>query len=246
MDLEERLVRLPRTGHFGWLCDYGAPGDPPPRTRRRAPLFALAFLCGEAGLDAADLAMVRRLIRIKAPRDVPYPFDACFNGWLAVRGGDQRGVVAVLGLADAAPATYQLVETLVCHLTHGAQDRWEGFAHVFVSPQLNGWTLVRGPNCDPDCPQVARWAGRLSEQYGRAQGYFGSQDDGDAWLVAEAGTITRRYSSRQPGASLGEPPPVERRWLEHHRLSAPPERLHGDEGSRTRRLTAVRLPWPPT
>ena len=76
-----------------------------PGAARRRALFALVFLCGEAGLDAADLAMVRRLIRIKAPRDVPYAFDACFNGRLAARGGDQRGVVAVLGLADAAPAT---------------------------------------------------------------------------------------------------------------------------------------------
>jgi hypothetical protein len=83
-----------------------------------------------------------------------------FNSWLAVRVG----------------------ETLVCHLPHGGPDRREDFAHVFISPQLNGWTVVRGPSCDPDrCSQVARWAGRLSRQYGSAQVYFfGSQGDGDA------------------------------------------------------------------
>jgi hypothetical protein len=59
----------------------------------------------------------------------------------------------------------------------------------------------------------------------RAGLFFGSQDDGDAWLVIEASRIIRRHSSRQPGTSLGEPLPVERRWLERHGLSAPPERL---------------------
>ena len=145
-------------------------------------------LCGEAGLDAEDLAAVWRLIRIKAARDVPYAFDACFSSWLAVQGGDQCGIMAVPGLTDAMPATYPLGETLVCHLSHGGPDRREDFAHVFISPQLNGWTVV-----------------------------------------AEAGTVTRRYSSRQPGTSLGEPLPVERRWLEHHGLCGPPERLHDDE-----------------
>lgn len=238
VDLEERLVGLPRTGDFGWLHEYGDPVVPVlqairrhgPGVARRGALLALVHLHGEAGVDAEDLAVVRRMIRIKAAHDVPYAFDACFNSWLAVRGGDQRGIMAVLGLADAAPATYPLGETLVCHLSHGGPDRREDFAHVFISPQLNGWTVVRGPSCDPDRPQVVGWVERLSREYGRAQAYFfGSQDDGDAWLVAEAGMITRRYSSRQPGISLGEPLPVERRWLEQHGLSAPPERLHGDE-----------------
>lgn len=202
-----------------------------PGAARRGALLALVYLCGEAGLDAEDLDVVRRLIRIKAGRDVPYAFDACFNSWLTVQGGDQRGIMAVLGLTDAVLATYLLGQTLICHLSHGGPDRREDFAHVFISPQLNGWTVVRGPSCDPDtCPRVAGWAVRLSRRYGRAQAYFfGSQDDGDAWLIAEAGRITRRYSSRQPGNSLGEPLPVERRWLNHHGLSAPPEQLRDDE-----------------
>lgn len=238
VDLEERLVQLSQTCEFGWLRDYGDPVVPVlqairrrgPGAARRGALLALVFLRGEAGLDVQDLAVVRRLIRIKAVSDRPYAFDACFNSWLAVEGGDQRGIMAVLGLADAAPATYPLGETLICHLAHGGPDRREDFAHVFISPQLNGWTVIRGPSCDPDRLQVAGWAEQLSRQYGRAQAYFfGSQDDGDAWLVAEAGTITRRYSSRQPGISLGEPLPVERRWLDHHGLSGSPEQLHGDE-----------------
>jgi hypothetical protein len=252
VDLEERLVRLPRKGDFSWLRDYGDSIVPVlqvirrrgPGAARRGALLTLEHLLGEAGLDAEDLAVVPRLIRVKAARDVPYAFDACFNSWLAVRGDDQRGIIAVLSMADVAPGHLPLGETLVCHLSHGGPDRWEDFAHVFISPQLNGWTVVRDPSCDPDRPQVVGWAGQLSGQYGRAQAYFfGSQDDGDAWLVVEAGTITRRYSSRQPGTSLGEPMPVERRWLEHYGLSG---RLNGStvmRRSRTGLLTAARLPW---
>ena len=99
---------------------------------------------GEDGLDEEDLAVARRLIQLKADRDVPYAFDACFNSWLAVEEGDQRGIMAVLGLANAAPATYPLGETLICHMSHGGPDRREDFAHVFISPQLNGRNSTTG------------------------------------------------------------------------------------------------------
>jgi len=87
VDLEERLVRLPRTVEFGWLREYGDAVVPVrqairprgPGTARGGALLALLHLRGEDGLDAEDLAVVRRLIRIKASHDVPYAFDACFN-----------------------------------------------------------------------------------------------------------------------------------------------------------------------
>jgi hypothetical protein len=83
---------------------------------------------------------------------VPHAFDACFNSSPAVPGDDQRGIMAVLGLTDAVPATYPLGETLVGHLSHGGPDRREDFAHVLISPQLNDRTVARGPSCDPDRP----------------------------------------------------------------------------------------------
>lgn len=218
-----------------------------PGAARRRALLALVYLRGEAGFYAEDLAAVRRLIRVKAARDVPYAFDACFNGWLAVEGGNQRGIMAVLGLTDAAPATYPLGETLVCHLLMVARSSGRTSRTLFISPQLNGWTVVRSPSCDPDRLQVAGWAGRLSGQYGRLQAYFfGSQDYGDAWLVAEAGAITRQYSSRQPEISISEPRPVKRRWLVHYGLSAPPEQRRDDEVFPDWPLPAARPSWQPT
>lgn len=145
-------MHLPQTGNFWWLHDYGDSVVPMlhairrrgPGTARRGALLALVHLRGEAELDAEDLDVLRRLIQIKVARDVPYALDACFNSWLTVQGGDQRGIMRVLGLTDAAPATYPLGETLVCHLSHLGPDQREDCAHVFISPQLNGWTVVRG------------------------------------------------------------------------------------------------------
>lgn len=81
-------------------------------------------------MDDRDLAALRRLVRIKAAYDRPAPFDACFNSWLTVRGGDQQGILRILGLTHAEPATYALGETLISHLAHGGPDENEDYDHV--------------------------------------------------------------------------------------------------------------------
>ncbi|MEU7751174.1 hypothetical protein [Micromonospora sp. NPDC049171] len=201
-----------------------------PARARRAALLALLHLGGERALDPADLAVLRRLIEIKRPTDRPCSIDGCFNAWLAVRGGDQQDIMRVLGLARSAPTTYELGETLVAHLGHGGPDDSRTWRHVLISPLLNGWTVVYGPSCDPDDePQVEGWVRELSSRHGDAQAYFyGSQGDGDAWLVGSRGQIVRRYSSNKPETSTGEPLPVEQRALARLGLSGPPERLDTD------------------
>lgn len=88
-----------------------------------------------------------------------------------------------------------------------------------MSPEVDGWTLVVGPWCDPcdstRSEEVLRLCGELSARYGRAQAYYyGMQGDGSAWLVAERGTVLRRYSETGEGEDalliLGEPLPFER------------------------------------
>ncbi|MCX5107727.1 hypothetical protein OOK13_04140 [Streptomyces sp. NBC_00378] len=56
---------------------------------------------------------------------------------------------------------------------------------------------------------------RLSARYGKAQAYcYGAQGDGSAWLVAERGTVLRRYCETGEGEdellTPGEPLPFER------------------------------------
>ncbi|MEU4712515.1 hypothetical protein AB0F73_02455 [Micromonospora purpureochromogenes] len=202
-----------------------------PAPARRAALLALLHLGGEQALDPADLAVLRRLIDIRLPYDRPHTVDGCFNAWLTVRGADQQGIMQVLGLTRSVPATYGLGETLVAHLGHGGPDRSRTWRHVFMSPRLNGWTVVSGPSCDPDDePQVDGWIQELSSRYGDAQAYFyGSQGDGDAWLVGSQGRIIRRFSSEKPETSTGEPLPIEHRTLARLGLNGPPERLDTDE-----------------
>jgi hypothetical protein len=196
-----------------------------PGRARRGALLALLHLGGEKALDPADLAALRRLITVKLPRDRPQPLDDGFCAWLTVRGGDQRGIMRVLGLNRSQPATYGLGETLVAHLGHGGPER-----HVFISPRLNGWTVVAGPSCSPyRQPQIDTWVQQLSYLYGDAQAYFfGSQSAADAWLVGSRGRIVRRFNSEQPETSTGQPLPIELRALQRLGLTGPPERLDDD------------------
>ncbi|MFE2664285.1 HEAT repeat domain-containing protein [Streptomyces mirabilis] len=192
----------------------------PGRQRARA-LTALAELGGEPALSRADVAAIERLIRVKLPDDRPEGMWACWNHWIAVPGGDQAGIVQMLGLVDPRPVTFALGNDIVDADGHGCgQDEpHDGYERVFVTPELDGWTLVLGAWCDPcgkeRSEDVLRLCTELSARYGRAHAYYyGGQGDGSAWLVAEQGTVIRRYCETGEGEdellTLGEPLPYER------------------------------------
>ena len=191
----------------------------PGRQRARA-LTVLAELGGEPALSRADTAAIERLIRIKLPDDRPEPLWACWNHWMAVPSGDQAGIMRTLGLTDPRPVTFALGNDIVDADGHGCDtDEHTGYERVFVTPELDGWTLVLGAWCDP-CGQerredVLRLCTELSARYGRAHAYYyGGQGDGSAWLVAEHGTVIRRYCETGEGEdellTLGDPLPYER------------------------------------
>jgi hypothetical protein len=200
-----------------------------PGRLRRAALKAVVHLAGEQALDPADQAILRRLIEIKQVRDRPLSLAACWDYWLAVRGGDQEGILRVLGLDRTAPATYALGQVLIDHLAHGGPDDEHPYRHVFVSPRIDGWTVVSGPSCDPERPEVEGWVRELSAVHGDAQAYyFGSRNDGDAWLAGVGGRIVRRLHTADLAAAEGEPLPVERQILAELNLAGPPEHLGDD------------------
>ncbi|WP_427921549.1 HEAT repeat domain-containing protein [Streptomyces sp. cg40] len=191
----------------------------PGRQRARA-LTVLAGLGGEPALSPADTAAIERLIRIKLPDDRPEPLWACWNHWMAVPGGDQAGIMRTLGLTDPRPVTFALGNDIVDADGHGCEaDEHTGYERVFVTPELDGWTLVLGAWCDPHGQErredVLRLCTELSSRYGRAQAYYyGGRGDGSAWLVAEHGTVIRRYGETGEAEdellTLGEPLPYER------------------------------------
>ncbi|MEW1859558.1 hypothetical protein AB0399_04125 [Streptomyces sp. NPDC088194] len=188
----------------------------PGRLRARA-LTVLADIGGEAALSAADVAAVERLIRIRLRDDRPTGIWACWNHWIAVPSGDQAGVMAALGLTDPRPATFKLAHEVIDSDGHCHDD--SAYSRVFVTPELDGWTLVLGAWCSP-CHEersadVLRLCTELSARYGQAQAYYwGGQGDGSAWLVAERGAVVRRYCESGEAddelLTLGEPLAFER------------------------------------
>ncbi len=121
-----------------------------------------------------------------------------------------------MGLTDAVPVSFSGAEEAVDEDSHNGAG---GLGRVYVSPELDGWTLVIGRWCDPCSRErsdaVLRMCEELSAHYGKAQAYYyGAQGDGSAWLVAERGAVVRRYCETGAGEdhylTLGEPLPYER------------------------------------
>lgn len=136
----------------------------------------------------------------------------------------------VMGLVQPRPVTFAEAEEIIDEDGHGeSEGNPDGMARVYVSPELDGWTLAIGPWCDPcdaeRSDDVLRLCRDLSVRYGQAQAYYyGSQGDGSAWLVTQDGVVLRRY--RETGEAddayltLGEPLPLERARREQLGLPA--------------------------
>nr|WP_237499911.1 hypothetical protein [Streptomyces sp. SID8379] len=212
-----------------------------PGRLRAAALSVLAAIGGEEALSDADRAAVDRLIRIKLPGDRARPLDTCFTSWIAVPGGDQQGVAELLGLYDARPVTFALGHSVG---QHDSDDGAE-YGRVHVTAEVDGWTLVLGPWCNPvdteRAEDVLRLVTELSRRYGRAQAYcFGEHGGGSGWLVAERGAAVRRLSAsgrdgdarftlgeRLPeelaaGADEGADPDDAEEWADFATYLAPP------------------------
>ncbi|MFJ4846799.1 MULTISPECIES: hypothetical protein [unclassified Streptomyces] len=152
--------------------------------------------------------------------DVPRPLTTCWNYWMAVPTGDQSGLMELLGLVHPSPVTFADAVNVLDSDTHGGVGEDAAFAtRVYVSPELDGWTLIVGDWCNPcdeeRSEEVLRTCTMLSAHYGRAQAYYyGARNDGSAWLVAEGGDVVRRYCETGEGEdellTLGDPLPYER------------------------------------
>lgn len=136
----------------------------------------------------------------------------------------------LMGLVQSRPVTFAEAEEIIEDDGHGeSEENPVGTARVYVSPELDGWTLVIGPWCDPcdveRSDDVLRLCRDLSVRYGQAQAYYyGSQGDGSAWLIAQDGVVLRRYcetgEAEDAFLTLGEPLPLERARREQLGLSA--------------------------
>jgi hypothetical protein len=136
----------------------------------------------------------------------------------------------LMELVQPRPVTFAEAEETIEDDGHGeSEENPAGLARVYVSPELDGWTLVIGPWCDPcdveRSDDVLRLCRDLSVRYGQAQAYcYGSQGDGSAWLIAQDGVVLRRYcetgEAEDAFLTLGEPLPLERARREQLGLPA--------------------------
>ncbi|MER7335355.1 MULTISPECIES: HEAT repeat domain-containing protein [unclassified Micromonospora] len=191
-----------------------------PGRLRAGALRAIAELAGEPAFSAPDRAAVERLIRIKllAERPGSVAGRAPCGSWLALPTGDQAAVLDALELSDPRPATLRLGYAASAHDSHCADDRYAR-SRVFVTPELNGWTLVLGPwyafRGGPK--REAETCRALSEQFGAAQSYwYDARGGGSAWLICAAGEVLRQYDDDKPKRSVGARLPVEEGLLLPH------------------------------
>ncbi len=163
--------------------------------------------------------------------DSPLAIHACWLSWIAVHGVDQAGLVARLGLRNVRETTWAEGVDLIDEVAHSGEER---FSTVVVIPAVEGWTLVVGAWCGLPYPTrtdvVTDLCRQLSSEFGRAQAYFHSeQNDGEAWLIAESGTVIRRWIAEYPELAMGEPFGVERRLLDAFGIPGKPEDLDPED-----------------
>ncbi|MFJ7072241.1 hypothetical protein [Streptomyces sp. NPDC098781] len=123
--------------------------------------------------------------------------------WYAVPANAYEGVFEVLGLHDRFP----------CTLAEGAgvedMRHRPGAMPVFITPELDGWRLVFGNLDSVVGVDWDDWMGtveRLSSRCGQAQMFFMDDAGGsDVWVVAEQGTIRRRYAAESDPEWIGAP-----------------------------------------
>jgi hypothetical protein len=194
-----------------------------PGRLRAGALRALAEIAGEDGLRPEDRAAVDRLIGIKLLTETAQPVDGCnmCGSWLALPTGDQAAIVEALDLSRPRRATLRLGFAAFYCDSHGLAPDGQRLGRVFITPQLDGWSLVLGA-------WYARWqdvhapwqphsrqyeaaaACELSTRFGSAQAYwYDAQTMQSAWLICTDGEIRRWYDPEEPAAGVGARLPVE-------------------------------------
>ncbi|TDB87609.1 HEAT repeat domain-containing protein [Actinomadura sp. KC216] len=200
------------------------------RARRQA-LVALADIAGPAELDARDQLILRRLIRAKLATETPEPMHLC-GMWHAVPTGDQAAVLDAFDLSDPEPVTMRLGGSAWNHDHHVGGGEHGECSRVYVTPELDGWTLVFGQPFDGDEDlDTDRLFARLRElslRFGTAHWYGAScGDDWTAWCVAEKGEIVRYYDVFEPDDQVGTGHPAEDGYLLPHIDGFPDDAFDG-------------------
>ncbi|TQM32449.1 HEAT repeat domain-containing protein [Nocardia bhagyanarayanae] len=189
--------------------------------------YALAAL-NQIGWDTTeprDLKVLARWMRSKIAAEVAEPFVPQ-DGWYAIRTADRAAVLEAFGLSDPVAVTWSMgTDTWREHDSRHSRTAYgehADCARMYVSPVLDGWTLVFGtpviereldrhdyemsrmldldadytPDGREHQERRARCAA-LSERFGQAHWYGQNHesgcDDWWGWCLAAHGEILRYY-----------------------------------------------------
>ncbi|GGN43494.1 hypothetical protein FHR83_001782 [Actinoplanes campanulatus] len=190
--------------------------------KRRGALAALAEIGGWGALDDHDRQAIIRLIEIKSGYEDPEPMHLC-GSWYAVPTADQAAVLDAFDLVEPRPVTMRLGESAWNRDSHSwTRGPHHGCRRVYVTPALDGWTLVfgrmpavahaiRGDDFEAVFRADAKdRCARLSARFGAAHWYGTSCGDGwTAWCIAEKGEVVRFYDVFGPDDQIGDGHPAE-------------------------------------
>jgi len=146
--------------------------------------------------------------------DHPLPFYDI--SWLAVKDGDAATLIDLLDFADPIAVTWEQGLAAVCGDYWDFDEPLEAvWSRVFITPNVDGWTLLLGGWFDGhDAQAAARLATtcqNLSQRYGAAHAFTTQgRMDHYAWLLAQNGTILRWFVwDGEVVTDSGETPTVE-------------------------------------
>ncbi|MEU6645741.1 HEAT repeat domain-containing protein [Saccharomonospora sp. NPDC046836] len=205
---------------------------------RRGALTALAEF-GWDEIDPADRQALARLIAVKQTSEVPEPVVPV-GEWFAVPTSDRQAVLDAFGLSAPVPITMRAGFTQAQGNTYRRWSRAVGnhdhvwCAQMFVTPVLDGWTLVVGapvhddeltehraeqPGDEADAGFENKHEARqrrcveLSRRLRSAVYWYAAHDGDDwtAWCLADNGTLVRYYHHdfSVGEVEVGEPLPAE-------------------------------------
>lgn len=206
---------------------------------------------GLKDLGPAEIAEVRRALSVPSSREAALavlaalgePFDhglvpaeiprpmVCCESWYALRTTDQDAVLEAFGYSSPIPVT-MLMGHLAWRYDGGRYGGCLDHERVYVSPALNGWTLVLGiPSADyhrkgvlPEGEEdpwrtkqmfadeavhralLLERCAEFSRRFGAAHHYFLNHGDSQtSWYIAENGEVVRAYEIERPEEQIGEP-----------------------------------------
>ncbi|MEV0460871.1 hypothetical protein [Catellatospora methionotrophica] len=173
-----------------------------------------------------------------APGDAPpspaRPVHLC-GTWLAISTGDQAAVLAAVDLSDPVPVTMREGESAWNRDHHSWDtDGRRRNTRMYVTPVIDGWTLVFGDLPGSAHPASGLWArdaqalcARLSARFGAAHLYgMSCGDSWTMWCLAEAGTV-RRYYELEAGERVGSHPAEDGFRLPDEDEDLPPDAYDG-------------------